>query len=489
MSKKKASTKVKEVVDAVETAVDGIDGTDAAGNEDNTENTDNAVTMDSVDNADNSSDLEANQNLEGSDDMDYKDETSTVIFGEDGVQGGDFDAEGKTANSEVLVEPFVEADFEDTTKEDDATFADDPTDRDASADLTAFGNDDATNGVADNSEATTNPASDDDTAGERPTRTRQRRQRAQPQPQSPPEASILTLEVGGEVVTQKDRDDAIWHEIKSSQVRGTHLTGSLGKVESLESGSLIAVIDFKGQRIAIPLNEMMITLDRPAGQSDAEYNERVARVLNRMMGADIDFVVRGITGIGENRAAVASRKAAMLRLRRRYYLTNGTNGKPQVYPDRIVEARIVAVSELAIRVEVFGVETSIRSRDLSWGYMGDARDVYFVGDSVQVRVTRVNGDAAENLSIRADIKSTTIDNTREKLMALKPQTNCMGKVTDVRQGVIFINLVDGVRAISHKCFDHRKPGRGDDVLFVVTRIDEETGAAIGIVSRIVKRNI
>ena len=264
----------------------------------------------------------------------------------------------------------------------------------------------------------------------------------------------------------------------------------MGKVENLESGNLIAVIDYKGQRIAIPIKEMMIALDRPEGQSDDVYNERIARVLNRMMGAEIDFVVRGITGSGEERAAVASRKAAMLRLRRRYYLmANGKTGKPQIYPDRVVEARVIAVSQMVVRVEVFGVEASIRSRDLSWGYLGDARDTYYVGDTVQVRVTRIFGDTPEDLSIRADIKSLTTDTTRDKLMALKPQTNCMGRVTDVRQGVIFINLIDGVRAIAHKSFDHRKPGRNDDVLFVVTKIDEDSGVALGIVSRIVKRNI
>jgi len=212
------------------------------------------------------------------------------------------------------------------------------------------------------------------------------------------------------------------------------------------------------------------------------------RVLNRMMGAEIDFIVIGTSVEDEERAAVASRKSAMFRLRRRYYLNNGSNGKPQVYPDRIVEARIVAVSELAIRVEIFGVETNIRNRDLSWGFVGDCRDEYFVGDSVQVRVKDVEGSTPEKLSIRVDIKSLT-KNTREKLLALNPQTNCMGKVTDVDNGVVFINLVDGIKAISHKCFDRRKPGRGDDVLFVCTRIDEDGGVAIGIISRIVKRNI
>jgi len=308
-------------------------------------------------------------------------------------------------------------------------------------------------------------------------------------PTQSPSPSILTLEVGGEAFTEKDRTDAIWHEIKNSHVSGTHLTGILGKVENIENGNVTAVIDYKGQRIVIPIGEMMIALERPVGEREVVYKDRLARILNRMMGAEIDFVVRGIAGSGKERVAVASRKSAMLRLRRRYYFLNTSNGKPQVYPDRVVEARVTAVSQMAIRVEVFGVETSIRNRDLSWGYLGDARDRYSVGDIVQVRVTRVNGDSPESLGIRADIRSLTVDTTRDRLMTLKPQTNCMGKITDIRQGVMFISLVDGVRAISHRCFDNRKPGRGDDVLFVVTKIDEESGTALGIISRIVKRNI
>ena len=426
------------------------------------------------------------------------------LFGENGISGEsdsqDNASESDAESCDVSVEVFDEADFADDEDSDfhngadESHYAADAADND---DVSGFAGtnvenpDDAfsENGEAEvgiNTAGTTSEASDSGTASGQPVSpARQRRRRAQTEPP----ASVLTLEVGGEVVTQKDKEDAIWHEIKNSQVSGTHLTGTLGKVERLENGAIISIIDYKGQRIAIPLREMMISLNRPAGQSDDEYNERMARVLNRMMGAEIDFVVRGITGTGEARAAVASRKAAMLRMRRRYYLNAGTNGKPMVYPDRVVEARIIAVSQMAIRVEIFGVETSIRNRDLSWGYMGDARDKFYVGDSVQVRVTSVDGTTPEDIRIRADIKSLTSDDTRDKLMALKPQTNCMGKVTDVRQGVIFISLVDGVRAISHKCFDHRSPGRGDDVLFVVTRIDEDGGVALGIVSRIVKRNI
>ncbi|MCL2047418.1 MAG: S1 RNA-binding domain-containing protein [Defluviitaleaceae bacterium] len=302
-------------------------------------------------------------------------------------------------------------------------------------------------------------------------------------------APILTLEAGTEIETQKEKENAIWHEIKTSQVTGSHLSGILGKVELLANGGLIAVVDYKAQRVVIPINEMMLDVNRPEAQSDEEYNERLARVLNRMIGTEIDFVVRGISTNGGERAAVASRKAAMLRLRRRYYFTNGANGKPQIYPERIVEARIAAVSQLAIRVEIFGVEATIRNRELSWGYVSDCRDKYFVGDSVHVRIREILGETPESLRVKADIRSLTEDYTQEKLLALKPQTNCIGKIIDIRGGVIFISLVDGVRAIAHKCFDQRKPGRGDDVLFVCTRIDEDGGVAVGIISRIIRRNI
>jgi hypothetical protein len=381
---------------------------------------------------------------EGAENMDYE----SMINDSGGTS--DAPADPGSESAQVSVETFDESDFPDEPEPDNAAAA-----------------------QTEPQTATTAPAQETG------------RQR----PQNPTSDRVLTLEVGAEARTQREIDNTIWHEIKNSQVTGSPLSGILGKVEQLESGALISIIDYKGQRIAIPLREMMLNVNRPPGQSDDEYNERVARVLNRMMGAEVDFVVRGITGADKGRAAVASRKAAMLRLRRRYYLNIGTNGKPLIYPDRIVEARIVAVSSLAIRVEVFGVETAIRNRELSWGYVGDCRDEYFVGNTVQVRVRDVYGDTPENLEIKADVKSLTDDDTREKLKALKPQTNCIGKVTDVRGGIIFLVLIDGVRAIAHKCFDKRNPGRGDDVMFVCTHIDEQSVVAQGIVPRIIKRNL
>jgi ribosomal protein S1 len=323
---------------------------------------------------------------------------------------------------------------------------------------------------------------------------RERRQKAPNKPTEPTApiistAPILTLTVGAEVETHEDRQNAIWHEIKNSQVSKTPLTGILGKIEFSKVSGLLSVVDFKGQRIVIPLSEMNLDIERAESKDEQEHIERATRLLNKMMGAEIDFIVRGISNAKEERAAVASRKAAMHRLRRRYYLNIGAYDKPQVHPGRIVEARIIAVSKLAIRVEIFGVETSIHHRNLEWGPVADCRDDYFVGDSVQVRVRSIEGNNIENLVVYADVKSLTENTVMEKLLALKPQTNCIGKVVNTGNGATFIRLVDGVMAIAHKCFDRRKPGNGDDVMFVVTKIDVDTEFAVGVIARIVKRNI
>ena len=57
---------------------------------------------------------------------------------------------------------------------------------------------------------------------------------------------------------------------------------------------------------------------------------------------------------------------------------------------RQVQARVIAVADKSIRVEIFGVECSIMARNLAWDWIGDAHDRFAVGDQILVRVTEVN---------------------------------------------------------------------------------------------------
>ncbi|MCM1225342.1 MAG: S1 RNA-binding domain-containing protein [Lachnospiraceae bacterium] len=302
-------------------------------------------------------------------------------------------------------------------------------------------------------------------------------------------APILTLESRSEIETDEAREDAIWHEIHNAYRTRRLLTGQLGGIEQTDSGKTIAIVDYKGFRIVIPLKEMMINVGRsPSGEEYRELMLRQNKILGNMLGAEIDFMVRGIDS--KTRSVVASRKEAMLKKRQIFYLDTDASGTYRIFEGRVVQARIIAVAEKVVRVEVFGVECSIMARDLAWDWIGDAHERFSVGDQILVRVLNVRrGDSVEDIGIKADIKSVSQSTSHDNLKKCRIQSKYAGKVTDVHKGVVYIRLSNGVNAVAHSCYDHRTPGKKDDVSFAVTRIDEERGVAVGIITRIIRQNL
>ena len=299
---------------------------------------------------------------------------------------------------------------------------------------------------------------------------------------------VLTIVNRDEVETDESKEDAIWHEIHNAYRTRKIMTGQLGGIEQLDNGKTIVIVDYKGFRIIIPLKEMMINLGRmPSGQEYVEFMQRQNKILGNMLGAEVDFVVRGIDS--KTRSVVASRREAMLKKRQTFYMDTDADGMYRIFEGRVVQARVIAVAEKVIRVEVFGVECSIMARDLSWDWIGDAHERFSVGDLVLVHILSVCREDIENISIKADIKSVSQNTSHDNLKKCRIQSKYAGKVTDVYKGVVYIRLSNGVNAVAHSCFDHRTPGKKDDVSFAVTKLDEERGVAVGIITRIIRQNL
>jgi hypothetical protein len=302
------------------------------------------------------------------------------------------------------------------------------------------------------------------------------------------DAPVLTIESHAEVETQAEQEDVIWHEIHNAYRTRRMLTGQLGGIEQTDAGKTIAIVDYKGFRVIIPMKEMMINLGRsPSSQEYAELMLRQNKILGNMLGAEIDFIVKGIDA--KTRSVVASRKEAMLKKRQLFYLSTDASGMYRIYENRIVQARVIAVAEKVIRIEVFGVECSIMARDLAWDWIGDAHERFSVGDQILVRIMSVRRDSLEEIAIKADIKSVSQNTNHDNLKNCRIQSKYAGKVTDVHKGVVYIRLVNGVNAIAHSCYDYRTPGKKDDVSFAVTKLDEERGVAVGIITRIIKQHL
>ena len=302
------------------------------------------------------------------------------------------------------------------------------------------------------------------------------------------EDTILTINAGSDIQTHEDLAEIAWHEIHNAYRTRRIMTGMLGGIEEMGSGNTVAIVEYKGYRIIIPIKEMgVLKSNNNTPEYHKEFILRQQKLLSSMLGAEIDFIVKGIDA--KTRSVVASRKEAMLKKRQTFYMETDANGSYKIYDGRIVQARVIAVAEKAIRIEAFGVECSIVSRDLSWGWIGDAHDRYSIGDEILVRIQSVNRDDANNISIKADVKSVTEKNNRPNLNLCRVQGKYAGKVTDVHKGVVYVRLTNGINAIAHSCLDRRMPAKKDDVSFAVTAIEEERGVAIGIITRIIKQNL
>ena len=327
-------------------------------------------------------------------------------------------------------------------------------------------------------------------SSENPTREETARERRIPERRAaaPRPERILTIDAHDEIESEAEKEATLWHDIQNSYRTRRILTGTLDSVERTAAGMTVAVVNYKGFRIAIPLKEMMIYSGRmPTGREFEELMVQLNRNLNARIGSEIDFVIKGIEN--KSRTVVASRRTAMLRKRQHFYISVDELGNRMIYEGRVVQARVVAVSEKVVRAEVFGVECAIRAPQMSWEWIEDARERYFVGERILVRVIKISGESAEELSIKVDTRSITNTTRMETLNRCVVGSRYAGKVTDVRRGVVFLLLNNRANAIAHTCHDPRKPGKRDDVVFAVTKLDKEQGVAIGEIIRIIRQNL
>ena len=126
--------------------------------------------------------------------------------------------------------------------------------------------------------------------------------------------------------------DLIWHEIQNAYRTRKILTGTLGGIEKTEAGGLIAIIYYKDFRTVIPISEMMLNLPQDEAHDYGELSLRQNKILNNMLGCEIDFLVKGLDS--KTRSIVASRKEAMMKKRQIFYLDPDSSGLPKIHEDR-----------------------------------------------------------------------------------------------------------------------------------------------------------
>ncbi len=302
---------------------------------------------------------------------------------------------------------------------------------------------------------------------------------------------VLTIDPRAEVMTQRDLNDLVWHEMENAQRTGHILTGKLSGVERTPLGMDLAVIIFKGVRVLVPLKEMGVhTGPVPSGPEYTRWAVGIVKILSSRQNFDVDFLVRGF-GAREDtgeRFVLGSRRDAMRRKRKRFYLDTDELGSHLIEEGSLVQARVVAVAEKSVRLEVFGVECAVSASGVSRLWVSSVRSKYAVGDLITVRVTKIERASGGDVAIRVDARDV-FGEEEDNLHLCQRNGRYVGEVTGINKGVFFIRLDIGVNAVSHECRDMRMPGRKDIVSLTVTRVDEKNGVALGIINRIIKQNL
>ena len=190
------------------------------------------------------------------------------------------------------------------------------------------------------------------------------------------------------------------------------ITGTIAGIEHMdESPDLAYAVVYHGAfKVIIPASEMF------EFDEDAADNYRGA-TLSRRLGAEIDYVVKGIeTDAG---VAAGSRLEAMRQRRREYYLDTDRNGHHQLEAGDIAEARVVSVIRPGAFVELFGIEQFIPLEELSYLRWVDATPHFRVGDRVLVKILELDRSDRNNISLKLSVKQAGEDAFKQAISRFK----------------------------------------------------------------------
>lgn len=288
---------------------------------------------------------------------------------------------------------------------------------------------------------------------------------------------LLTINDSERGITLEDSDDVKWNYLAGAAARRLILTGVVSGLEGLDTMSPLCIVDYEGLRVVIPGRQMFME----AWPEDETAPKNVRTRLGRILGATIDFVLAGVDI--RNRAAVASRKAALLRRQAQFYETG------RVKEGIRVACRVIGVGSNRIDVEAIGVDTSIPANALSWEWFVDVADLYCSGDLVVARVMGVIKDEETGqFRLRLSVKAAADNPDLANLRKLVPGSNYFGVVTGVHDRLIFVRLQAGVNAKTKLYRTKELPSKFDTVSFQVRSVDEDSGVALGLITRIIRRH-
>lgn len=298
-----------------------------------------------------------------------------------------------------------------------------------------------------------------------------------------PKGNIVTIDATSRKTSIKAQEKRVWTEIQKEINKRTIIDGVVEGVET--EPSIMILSTYRNKRVIIPISESGITLISDVAD-EKEKKRRLERVITSMIGAPIQYVLKGIDE--KNNMIAASRLEALDRAKARFY----GGEKAIIKKGSVVEGRIIAVKERNVRLEVFGYECTIGVKDLRHTWIADAREEYFVGEIIPLLVEDISYDSSkklgsrewcDSLEVKLNAKAIREDRTIQAFEHAEVEGKYLGKVTNIQGNMYFISLSNGANAVAQAHMTNPKTLRGDKVVFLCKSKQESTHTLSGIIIR------
>lgn len=204
-------------------------------------------------------------------------------------------------------------------------------------------------------------------------------------------------------------------------------------------------------------------------------------MLTKRLGAEVDYIVKGIDP--KSGIAAASRLEAMRARRKEMYFGTDRDGNNRIYAGVCAEARVVSAIRAGIFIDLFGVESYIPLKELSYQRWMDAAAHFQPGQRILVKVLDVDRSDRDHVRVSASVKQAGENPYEKALRRYSVGNRYVGTVSMVDVNGVFVALDGGIDCLCS--YPKRgRPPRGARVTVRILGINHETNRIWGAITHI-----
>ena len=231
-------------------------------------------------------------------------------------------------------------------------------------------------------------------------------------------------------------------------------------------------------KVIIPAAE---AVEPPEDYRGRDSDEVLHYMLTKRLGAEVDYIVKGIDP--KSGIAAASRLEAMRARRKEMYFDTDRDGNNRIYAGVCAEARVVSAIRAGIFIDLFGVESYIPLKELSYQRWMDAAAHFQPGQRILVKVLDVDRSDRDHVRVSASVKQAGENPYEKALRRYSVGNRYVGTVSMVDTNGVFVALDGGIDCLCS--YPKRgRPPRGARVTVRILGINHETNRIWGAITHI-----